>query len=72
MKICKVKINCVLYLRVWNKIIESIVLIFQNYFKLYSLIKSNITLSGFNNCGWLAIFLMIPKFSKGWKNAGIV
>ena len=64
MKICKVKINCVLYLRVWNKVIESIVLVFQNYFKWYSLIKSNITRSGFNNCRWLTIFLMILKIFK--------
>ena len=64
MKICKVKINCVLYLRVGNEIIEVTVLVFQSYFKLYSLIKSNITLSGFNSCGWLAIFLMILKIFK--------
>ena len=68
MKICKLKINYVLYLRVRNEIIEVIVLVFQNYFKLYSLIKSNITLSGFNSCGWLTIFLMIPKiFQKDGK-----
>ena len=64
MKICKMKINCVLYLRVRNEIIGSIVLVFQNYFNWYSVIKSNITLSGFNNCGWLAIFLMILKIFK--------
>ena len=68
MKICKVKINCVLYLRVRNEIIESIVLAFQNYFNWYSLIKSNITLSGFNNCRWLTIFLNDSKnFQKDGK-----
>ena len=64
MKICKVKINYVLYLRVRNEIIGVIVLVFQNYFNWYSLIKSNITLSGLNNCRWLAIFLMILKNFK--------
>ena len=64
MKICKVKINCVLYLRVRNEIIESIVLVFQNYVNWYSLIKSSITLSGLNNCIWLTIFLMILKIFK--------
>ena len=72
MKICKVKINYVLYLRVRNEIVEVIVLVFQNYFNWYSLIKSNITLSGFDSCGWLAIFLMILKIFKRMENAGIV